>query len=324
MENKNEQSSSTAGREVVMARTVAAPRELVYKVWTEPEHIAKWWGPNGFTNTVYEMNVIAGGAWRYMMHGPDGTDFPNRIRYSEVIPNEKLAYVHDSGIDNDPDEFHVTVTFETVGACTKITMRSLFADAARLEMLIRDFGVLEGGKQTLNHLEAYLVGMDETSKLTIVREFNAPRELVFKAWTEPGHLAHWWGPKGMQLSIIKFELKPGGHFHYSMEVPDGNKMWGRFVYREISAPEKIIFTSSFADENGDIAGNPWLPVWPAEILNIVAFTEQNGKTLMVLKGGPVSATDAEIEAYNNLKANMQQGFAGTFDALDAYLADTVK
>lgn len=151
---------NTADRELVLTRTLNAPRELVFKVWTDPAHIAKWWGPNGFTNTVHEMDVRPGGAWRFMMHGPDGTDWPNKIVYTEVVKNERLVYEHssDNNDENDPHRFHVIITFEDAGSRTNLTMRTIFPSAAALEE-VKKFGAVEGGKQTIDKLEQYLANM---------------------------------------------------------------------------------------------------------------------------------------------------------------------
>ena len=93
-------------------------------------------------------------------------------------------------------------------------------------------------------------------ELVITRTFNAPRKLVWKAWTEPERLTKWWGPKGMPISVHKFDLRPSGVFHYSMRAPNGSDWWGKFVYREIMAPERIVFISSFSDEKENITRHP--------------------------------------------------------------------
>lgn len=151
--------NSTADRELSITRLLNAPRELVFEVWTDPKHIAQWWGPNGFTNTIHEMDVRPGGKWLLTMHGPDGTDYPNAVVYHEVIKNEKLVYTHGSGIENDPREFNVIVTFEAQGNKTLLTMRAIFARKEELDLVIEKFGALEGQKQTMNHLEEYLAKM---------------------------------------------------------------------------------------------------------------------------------------------------------------------
>src|ERR1700722_8445011 len=104
--------NDTSGREIVTTRLINAPRELVFEVWTKPEHIAKWWGPDGFTNTIKEMEVKPGGVWRFIMHGPNGMDFPTKIVYSEVVKPERLAYRVGAHDENDPNFFDVVVTFE--------------------------------------------------------------------------------------------------------------------------------------------------------------------------------------------------------------------
>ena len=153
-----EAKSTTEDREIVMTRIFNAPRELVFEAWTDPEHIGEWWGPNGFTTTVYEMDVRPAGVWRYMMHGPDGVDYPNKVVYQEVIKPERLVYLHGSDDENDPNQFHVTVTFEKEGKGTRLTMRSVFPSAAFLEE-VKKFGAVEGGIQTLNRLEGHIAKM---------------------------------------------------------------------------------------------------------------------------------------------------------------------
>lgn len=141
---------------IVVVRVVEAQRELVWKAWTEAQHISQWWGPNGFTTTTHAMEVKPGGVWRYIMHGPDGTDWPNRIVYREVIRPERLVYDHSGeGGANDPHRFHVTVTFADKNGDTEITMASVFPSVAARDAVLK-FGALEGGGQTLDRLAAYL------------------------------------------------------------------------------------------------------------------------------------------------------------------------
>lgn len=143
-------------REIVHTRLLDAPRELVWEAWTDPRHVAQWWGPNGFTNTIQEMNVTPGGVWRLVMHGPDGTDYPNRMTFHEVVRPERLVYSHDSDQDDDENQFHVTVTLDDEGGKTRLVMRALFASAAARAKVVEEYGAIEGGTQTLNHLEQFL------------------------------------------------------------------------------------------------------------------------------------------------------------------------
>jgi uncharacterized protein YndB with AHSA1/START domain len=156
MEKIKTPASNTADREMVITRLINAPRELVWKAWTDPKHVVHWWGPNGFTNTIHEMNVKPGGVWRFMMHGPNGMDFPNKIVFNEVVKPERLAYTHSSDDENDPNIFQTTITFEDRDGKTWLTMRAVFTTAEELNRVIKEYGAKEGGIQTLNRLEEYL------------------------------------------------------------------------------------------------------------------------------------------------------------------------
>ncbi|HVD98864.1 MAG TPA: SRPBCC domain-containing protein [Cytophagaceae bacterium] len=153
----------------------------------------------------------------------------------------------------------------------------------------------------------------------IVREFKAPRDIVFDAFAEAEALAQWWGPTGMSLSIVKLNFKPQGYFHYKMEGNDA-VMWGVFKYGEIRRPDLIEFINSFSDEKGNICRAPFSPVWPLEIYNKLTLTEHNGTTTLTLAGYPINSTEEEDKMYYSFMDNMQQGFKGTFDQLDAYLS----
>jgi uncharacterized protein YndB with AHSA1/START domain len=148
---------STADREIVIVRTVNAPRELVWRAWTEPTHIAAWWGPNGFRTTIHEMDFRVGGVWRFMMHGPDGTDYPNRVVYREIVKPERLVYDHSDDKPNPSIAFKATITFEDVGGQTKVTLHSVFPTAAARDA-VAGFAV-EGGKQTLARLDEHVATM---------------------------------------------------------------------------------------------------------------------------------------------------------------------
>jgi uncharacterized protein YndB with AHSA1/START domain len=160
----------------------------------------------------------------------------------------------------------------------------------------------------------------EQDYLVITRLFAAAPAVIWSAWTEGDRLARWWGPKNFRVSVLKLELRPGGIFHYSMKTPDAREIWGRFTYREVLPPARLVFTSSFADANGEIATNPWLPDWPAKVLNFVTFDDQGGKTRLIFRATPLDATEAQRTAFRNMRASMEQGFAGTFDQLAGYLS----
>jgi len=148
---QSEKNNGTASRELVISRVFNAPRELVWKVWTEPEHIKNWWGPNGFTNTIIEMDVRPGGVWDLIMHGPDSTDYKNKSVYKEVVKYEKLVYDHISG-----PKFQFTVTFKEQGRKTLISIQMLFETAELRDQTIKTFKADDGLRQNMEKLEVYL------------------------------------------------------------------------------------------------------------------------------------------------------------------------
>ncbi|SEM71934.1 SRPBCC family protein [Lihuaxuella thermophila] len=141
-------------RELLVSRVFHAPRKLVFQAWTDPVHLPKWWGPKGFTITVQEIDVRPGGVWRYIMHGPDGTEYVNRIDFIEIVSPERLVYSHGGGEDEEP--FRVTVTFAEQGNKTELTMRMLFKSADELNKVVKEYGAVEGAKSTLDRLEEQL------------------------------------------------------------------------------------------------------------------------------------------------------------------------
>jgi len=311
--------------EIVITRILNAPRALVFEAFTKPEHLINWWGPRGFSNTFKEINIKPGGVWKFTMHGY-GQDFPNKIVFKEIVKNELISYEH-SGDDspNDDSHFDASLIFEDApGNKTKLTMSSVFKTKAARDLVVEKYGAIEGGNQTIDKLEEELAKMIAGNAFVITRTLNAPRELVWKVWTEPEHLAKWWGPVGFEICGVKVDLKPGGIFHYGMKAAKGQMMWGKFVYREIAKPERMIFVNGFADEKGNFIRHPMAPTWPLEVLNTLTFTEENGKTTLTMSGVPINASEEEIKMFKSGYASMQQGFAGTFTQLEDYLKNISK
>ncbi len=147
---------NTADREVVLSRLINAPRDRVWSVSTEPDQLEQWWGPDGFSITTHEIDVRVGGIWRFMMHGPDGRDYPNWIRFTELTRPERIA--HDHGADDDTVHFRAVITFEDQGGKTLLTMRSVFPTAEALQHVVKEHNAIEGGKQTLGRLAEYVEG----------------------------------------------------------------------------------------------------------------------------------------------------------------------
>src|SRR4029079_14469291 len=119
--------ADASDREIIITPVFDAPRELVFQAWTSPDHIASWWGPNGFTTTTEVMEFRAGGSWKHVMHGPDGRNYPNDKVYLEIVPPERIVFTNRGGEDGGPQiEFRSTVTFEDLGGKTRLTLRSMF------------------------------------------------------------------------------------------------------------------------------------------------------------------------------------------------------
>jgi uncharacterized protein YndB with AHSA1/START domain len=160
-------------------------------------------------------------------------------------------------------------------------------------------------------------------EFVISRVFLAPRSLVWTALTEPERMKKWWGPKGFTVRAANMDFRPGGTYHYCMRSPDGHDMWGKFVYREIEAPERIVFINAFSDEKGGLTRHPMSPTWPLEMLSTFTFTGSDGKTTFTIRWIPYNATEDERKTFEDGRAGMLQGWTGTLDQLEGYLA-TVK
>jgi uncharacterized protein YndB with AHSA1/START domain len=466
IKEQNSPAAVTPDREIVISREFDAPREMVWDAFTDPKQVVQWWGPNGFSTTIHEMDVRPGGRWRHTMHGPDGTNYPNASVFKEVVKPERIVYSHGGGKEDGPGvSFEATWTFEAVGEKTRLTGRSVFATAAMRELVVKEYGAIEGGKQTLGRLDQYLdaapvvvertygasinavwkaitefdqmrqwympalrafepkVGFEtefsvehegnkfphiwkvtevvpgkkiaytwkfpgnpgeslatfelfpegENTRLrlthsglethdgrnnpalarknfqwgwnelgnaleqflqktnaagheefSISRVFDAPRELVWNALTEPAHLDQWWGPKGCPTHVAKLELRPGGTFLYCMKMPDGKEWWGKWVYREIVPPEKLVSVVSFTDEKGNPKRHPMSPTWPLEVLSIATLAAEGDKTKLTVRSIAINATAEERKTFYEGFKSMEQGFTGTWNQLAEHLATIQK
>jgi uncharacterized protein YndB with AHSA1/START domain len=164
---------------------------------------------------------------------------------------------------------------------------------------------------------------DKKAGLKIVRDFKAPKSLVFQAFSTAEAFAEWWGPAGMPITVLHFDFKPGGKLHYKMEG-NGQIMWGLFHYHNIDAPKLLEFVSSFSDESGKICKSPFPMDFPLEIFNLLTLDENNGYTTVTLSGYPINATPEQEATYYSMIENMNQGFAGTLNQLEAYLTKIQK
>ena len=156
----------------------------------------------------------------------------------------------------------------------------------------------------------------------ISRVFDAPRERVWQAWTEAGHLRKWWGPKGFTVTHCKVDLRPGGLMHYCLRSPDGMEMWGRMVYREIVKPERLVWINSFSDPKGGVTRHPGHESWPLEMHSTALFEAQGNRTKVTIRWLPADgSTEAERGTFDEGRRSMNQGWSGTFDQLAAHVSE---
>lgn len=321
-------------REIVLSRVVDAPRELVWQAWTDPRHLAHWYGPEGFTLTTHEMKVAPNGVWRFTFHGPDGHQYENHITYLELEAPSRLRYKHGGGKDFEPVNFETTATFTDEGeGRTRITMRSTFASPNARKFVAEHYGAIEGGRQTLGRLGRYVRTLrggapvqPASRPFTISRVLRAPRDLVFTAWTETEHLAQWFGPAGCKLEVRRCEIRQGGMLHYGMHLPDGTVMWGRWRVLEVVRPQRLEFVVSFADPAGNLARDERHVGWPLEMHARVTFADHAGigrGTLVTIECRALGDDPVELRTFDEGHASMQAGWTGTLDQLEAVLARLV-
>jgi uncharacterized protein YndB with AHSA1/START domain len=226
-------------REIVLTRVFDAPRALVYQAWTDPIHLAEWWGPKKFTNPVCELDLKAGGALRIVMRGPQGTEYPMSGVFREIVPLERLVFtwVAEDVKGKPLAKGLTTVTFEDSGRKTQLTLQTSGVGLAPIAGQMLE-GMKAGWSQSLDKLRGHVT--DTANRLLgTSRIINAPRERVFKAWADPKILAEWWGPTGFKNTFEEFDLRPGGTWKFVMHGPDGRNYRNQSVFVEVAKPERI-------------------------------------------------------------------------------------
>lgn len=215
--------AAAQNRDVVLSRVFEAPRELVWKAWTEPARLAAWWGPHGFSNPACEVDLRPGGAIRIDMRGPDGTVYPMTGIIREVVPPERLVF---SSAALDPAgrplfEVLNTVTFEPAGGRTLLTVHArVTQETGGAAPYLA--GQTIGWSQSLERLTALLAGIgDVECAIVAARVLDAPAAAVFAAWTDPAVVARWWGPRRLSSRIERMEARPGGAWRIVQRDPDG-------------------------------------------------------------------------------------------------------
>ena len=259
--------------EIRITRMYDAPVEAVWDAWTDPEQVAQWWGPRGFTLTTHSKDLRPGGIWHYTMHGPDGTDYPNKTLYHEVDEHAKLVYDH-GGNDDRPPLFRVTVLFADVGGKTKMDMTMTLPTPEAAEEM-RKFIKKAGGDSTWDRLAEYLE-KESTGKESFVinRSFDVPLDVMFEMWTDPEHFSKWLPPTGFDDGVHRGRHPPGREHVLRDDRRERMKMYGRAKYLKIEKPGTFVYTQQFCDEEGKLSRHPMAPTWPATMLTTVKLTEE--------------------------------------------------
>jgi uncharacterized protein YndB with AHSA1/START domain len=238
-------------RDLIITRLFDAPRELVWKAWTEPERVMRWWGPIGFTSPVSRIDLRVGGEYQSCMRSPDGKDFWSKGIFREIVAPEKSI---ESGKNVPQFEF-------------------------------------------LSDRE-----------VVITRIFDAPRDLVFKASTDPDHIPQWWGPKRFTTKVEKMDVNPGGVWRFIQRDKDGNQYAFNGVYREIVPPEREVHTFEFEGMPGHV------------ILETSTFKEFEGKTKLTVTDLFQSVEDRD----GMFNSGMKEGATESMDRLEEIVLKTLK
>lgn len=277
--------------DITISRIIDAPRERVFDAWTNPASLDQWWGPQGFTTTTEKIDIRPGGAWQYVMRGPDGTDYPNYIVFDEIVRPERVTYSHGE-TEGRPDDFQTTVTFEDESdGRTRLTLRSVFKSAAMREQAMQ-FGAVQGGYQTIDKLGEFVA--EDRRTMFITRVFDAPLEKVWRAWTEPALIRQWWGPEHFTSPVAEVDFRVGGKYLFAMRDPDGNDYWSTGEYVEIVPMERIVYTDSFADAAGNVVSPQQFGLgadFPETQAITLTFEDLGGRTLLRISSAGMPRDD---------------------------------
>lgn len=307
--------------EISGTRLFEAPRPLVFDAFAAPDRLARWFGPKGFSLTTQAFEFAPGGVWRFVMHGPDGRDYENKIVFREILRPERIAYFHPGDDENvEPVRMETIIALSQEGEKTRIDWRMRFPSLAERDRVVRDYGAATGLAENLGRLGDFI---EESAGPVFVtsRRFAASRELLWKAFAEPERMAQWFGPKGVPVIASQMDFRPGGSYHYGLRTQDGGAIWGLFEYREIEAPTRIVLVDSFSDENRGLTRHPLSETWPLKVETtfLLADTESGGSEL-TLRARPFEASAEEITTFAATLDAQGNGWAGTLEQLDAYLA----
>jgi uncharacterized protein YndB with AHSA1/START domain len=273
-----------SANKIVLTRVFDAPRELVWKAWTRPERLMRWWGPEGFTSPVCRIDLRVGGACLFCMRSPEGKDYWSTGVYRELVEPERIActdcFADEKGnvvpasyyaMSGDwPRELLVTVTLQEHQGRTALTLEHVGLPEGEMSRL-----TAEGWNGSFDKLARLL---ERTARfeprgdreIVMTQVFDAPRERVFQAYTDPSLIPQWWGPARYTTTIDKMEVRPGGTWRYVQRGADGGEYAFNGMYREVTAPERLVSTFEFEAIPGHVA------------VDTAIFEELDGKTKLTV------------------------------------------
>lgn len=299
--------------EIHIERWFNAPRALVFKAMTDPQAILHWWGRKDDVTTVDQMDVHPGGKWRFISKGTDGVEHAFRGEFREVIPVERVVQT----FEYEPYPGHIsveTMTLDEIDGRTKMTVVSRFDSKEERDAMIQS-GMETGMNETYARLDNYLTQENiERRALVITRIFDAPRELVWKAWTDPDYVMRWWGPEHFTSPLAKIDLRVGGKYLFAMRDPEGKDYYSTGVFQKLEPPRELVYTDSFSDEHGNVVSPSayGMTDFP-EATTVTVLLEDigGGKTRLTLINSGVPA--GELREMSNA------GWNQSFDKLAASL-----
>jgi uncharacterized protein YndB with AHSA1/START domain len=299
--------ATSSDNEIVSTRVFNVSRDLMFQAWTNPVHLARWWGPNGFSNTFHTFDPRPDGKWSFVMHGPDGVNYKNESVFREVVKPERIVFDHVS-----PPRFQVVATFSEEAEGTRVIFRMIFENAEACDR-VKAYAV-DCNEQNFDRLATELARMREAGggagavsgadrELVITRIIDAPRQRVFKAWTQ--RFSEWWGPHGMTTPFYEMDLRTGGIFRTVMRAQDGSEYRTKGVFLEVIENERIVFTDAF--EPG------WQPSPDIFFTAITTFEDVGGKTKYTARALHWTVENRE----NHEKMGFHHGWGESIDRLAA-------
>jgi uncharacterized protein YndB with AHSA1/START domain len=306
---------------IITSRVMNAPRELIWNVLTSPDHLKHCWGPDGFTNSYKTYDLRVDGETRFTMHGPDGTNYPNRMVFRKLDAPRFIQWYHDNGGEGDFD--HVFIgEFELFeeGNKTRAELR-VIEPTMESRDAIAPFAAA-GGRQNLDRMAAYVAPLADPNNLFVIeRSFPVSQERLFQVCCEVEHMMKWFAPKGMTVVKAMQDFKPGGTYHYGLSSGQGQEMWGMANYKEITGQSRVVYSQHFSDKDGGVTRHPLVPTWPLEKITTFDFIPEGPQqTKLKISWVYAGNDDAEAATFRGAHEGMRGGWAGSLDNLQAYLA----